>query len=1589
MPATEDTLRNQRLMHAIFGASSMILLFATIWMFAADHSREWKGYQRKGRQVGRQLMDWEAFQFQTDGVVKRVNEFEEHLAAVRLQSIDNELFHSFRQQVDDYTKKSNAALRQIDVADAEGYDFAEIDQLFASMQESIAAGDDEKIPALRDDFVGALQQVVDLAKAKEKEFLRQRKFVNADYDAAKASVGIGVRDDLGAAKMQELQEAVNEQLARVQEKTFVYEESNAYRLGIQGILGQIVSDEALTERDLESSQADLVRLQASFEESAVNFFQESFPFLGKRWLELPILDAFNSPLEIDNHHYPLLTVDYNFKGVARYDRCTTCHQAIDKASVEDPLKPAFLGERVLTFELLTPDQPPAADEGEEQPVAPAELLRRAYGLRIAERGLVDRDDVTISFVRSSSLGAQASVAENTEDGIATGLELRQAVARNATLEDRLAGGLKVGDVVLAVNGNKVLDQQQLHRFLLDTAEWGQPVELTVRRGLPQPYASHPRIDLFVGPNSPHPIEKFGCTACHEGQGSATAFKWASHAPNDLAQREQWSKEHGWFNNHHWIFPMYPQRFAEASCLRCHHEVADLDTSERFPEPPAPKVSAGGQLISKYGCFGCHEVNGFNGPDTRVGPDLRLEPNFYAAALQVKHLAAHRRDEVDELRSQGEAGDTADGRLHDLAEIVDLASRVGADWEHELGARHQLVELLTMDADRPADDALGSDFGAAGPNLARALKDVDTPGVLRKVGPSLRFVGHKLDPTFMYDWILEPKKFRPSSKMPQFFGLHSHLQTPDQTGDLAKAQRFEPIEIHGIVAYLMDRTQTYEYAEGRDVATESEADEKVARGKMLFETRGCLACHTHHDFPEAQPQNSNPYVGDIAQGPDLSGLGDKLNLKRNVNGRRWLVSWLRNPSGYHVRTRMPNMLLEPFEQRDAQDNVTGVVDPIEDIAEYLLSDHGHWQPAEGALQVPNMEHLDELVLEHLNGVFHKRAASRYIEKGIPESMRAGLKGAEAELVVSQSAAGLDQSKKLLYVGRKAIAKYGCYGCHDIPGFEDAKPIGTGLADWGRKDPSKLDFAHITHLLHGQAHGHGDGHGQHHGDANDDQHADAEGQLDPYFAKLIGEHDRAGFAMQKIRQPRSYDYKNITNKGYNERLRMPQFPFTAEQREAVVTFVLGLVAQPPVAEYVHRPEGRTKAVVEGRQVLEKFNCGGCHVLEPERWSVAYQAGDFRIPPTTNAYPFMPHRYTAGEVKESLHADRRDRMHVVLSGASSLSNEDGFPVVMDEEGDEVDDEEEYDSANVSFRFDLWRPTLLEGHSFDVGLIPLEIPNEWIQRKYPPRGGNLTRYLLPRVVELEREVNPSVKGSEAWGWLPPPLVGQGAKTQSAWLHDFLLDPHEIRPAAFLRMPKFNMSSAEATKLVNYFSAMDRAEYPYEYDSRKRSGYIASAERTFRDRLAEAGRQVPDVDTMARFKHAMQIVTDNNYCVKCHIIGDPSKGGFQPDGPSRAQAPNLANVFQRLRPDYVRRWIANPKQILPYTGMPVNIPFDPAAAHLGGVSQDLFPGTSMEQLDALVDMLMNFDVYSESRSPIAPLVKPAPVAVPQPEGDDVAGTAE
>ena len=168
------------------------------------------------------------------------------------------------------------------------------------------------------------------------------------------------------------------------------------------------------------------------------------------------------------------------------------------------------------------------------------------------------------------------------------------------------------------------------------------------------------------------------------------------------------------------------------------------------------------------------------------------------------------------------------------------------------------------------------------------------------------------------------------------------------------------------------------------------------------------------------------------------------------------------------------------------------------------------------------------------------------------------------------------------------------------------------------------------------------------------------------------------------------------------------------------------------------------------------------------------------------------------------------------------------------------------------------------------------------------------------------------------PPLMDEGIKVQTDWLHEFLMDPTSIRPAVVLRMPNFHMSSDEASKLVDYFAAASNAEFPYEYRQQQRASYLAEVSHGGDDRLSMA----------------MNIVVNGQYCVKCHMVGD-----FKPQGDPYTFGPNLADVYRRLRPKFTRNWIANPVRILPYTGMPKNIPYNPTDEAQDGISEKLFPG--------------------------------------------------
>ena len=1450
MPATEQTWWNLKTLHVVFGVTAVLLLAATVAMLAADHNRPWKKYQREFRA----LETWSAAarvdEQDSRGYEERSAELDAALAGARRADLDPALVKTFLEQV-----------RAVP-ADAEAADRAQLDVDMLLKQ----ADAGERL-ALRGDLLERFRDIAKRAKFREDLAAGQLKLRKAELDKNRADYELAVADDAAQEKLDSLLALADAKRAEVATATLENQSANTHRKALESTLRQLTAGEDAAAKALADHRQKLTQLAKTLKDRAPN--------MGKAVLELPVLDAFNGPLRVDQIWLPQLTLNNNFRDVARFDRCTTCHKGMDKSLPGQPTEPAYCEREAIAVSLPTPSAPAAAATGNAN-----EQLEQAYGFHLAPQGLFRAEDPTVSVVLPESPAAQA--------------------------------GLMPGDVITAVGGGKTLARTVAVAALLDSPAWGKPLELTIQRGVPQPYSTHPRLDLFVGSTSPHPMQTFGCTICHQGQGSATSFKWSSHTPNTPKQAHEWHDEHGWFNNHHWIFPMLPQRFEESSCLKCHHQVVDLEPSERFPEPPAPKLVEGYHLIRQYGCYGCHEINGWAGPDKRIGPDMRLAPNYHEVAESLATdpgltaLGSTVQRWVEDVRSSPD-GTQARERLRDA---IDRDAAAGG--EAKLSRRsHELASLL---------------------------KEPETPGGFPKVGPSLRHVASKVGFDWLYAWLRNPQDFRPSTKMPRFFGLWEHLSGKG----LEESQRYEPIEIRSMINYLVGASAPFEYVAPYEGIT---AQPDVERGKKVVQVRGCLACHQHGDFPEAESMH----------GPNLSRIGAKV--ASHPTGQAWLYSWLREPARYHPRTIMPNVLLEPVTLADGT-----VSDPAADAVAYLLTSTENWQatdiPAANSLTSDERKATEELAVMYLKDRFTAVRADDVLRNGLGPD-QANIQGDERMLL------GMNASNKdavlLNYIGKKTLAKLACYSCHDIPGFEDGKAAGAALADWGRKEPSKIAFEQVAHFVMNQLdHGHGGHHGGgHHGAADHGATSSAaagtgDGPLAPdlayaapahghvtpesvdpdtgFFLEKLLAHEREGFLWQKLRQPRSYDYKKAENKSYNERYRMPQFPFDAKQREAVMTFVLGLVAEPPAPQFIYKPSPREEARLHGLVVAEQYNCGGCHTLRMDRWDLRYKPESLGEAQEVADYPFLSPHFSPQEVEKSLVTDRQGRRHATLVGMPVLNGKTGRPQRVDEEGTPVEDDDEEATGSAVM---LWQDALVDGEPRQVGGPNVSVPDDAIRagRHYPAQGGDLARLLFPVVIADEAQVNPNVKADDAWGWLPPPLVGEGKKVQSGWLHKFLLNPHTIRPPAVLRMPKFNFKSTEAAALVNYFAAVDGADYPYVYDPRLDESAIAATEKTRPGHLTGA----------------LKIITNNNYCVKCHLVGD-----YAPPGNPKALAPQLETVHERLRPDYVHNWIANPKRFLPYTGMPVNIPFDKP------VSQDLYAGTSEDQVDALTDLLMQFDTFAK-----------------------------
>lgn len=1264
MPANDSFRWNQKTLNVVFAVSSILMLLAVFVMMKKDQADEWRGYQRTN------------FDLQAT------------VSEAELRSIQSADFIAKRA---DLSKRVEAASRELEQARAANA------ELFATQL--------------------ARQRKVDLLAG-------DLKFKNSDRDEARANYDLAVRDGLPReradalyAEFQRRQQICDEIQLELDAAT---EELNESNLSVKALTANYDS----LSRELEKFDAEAARVEAAITKirptTAISRWKRAM-------MELPIIDGFNSHLKIVQDWMPKLRQTLGMAKIARFDRCRTCHQNID---------------------------------------------------------------------RTASSGA---------------------------------GAFPAG-----------------HPASSDVVDW-------VAEGkFPQPFATHSRPELFTTAASPHPVATFGCTICHDGQGSGTSFGNAEHSPDHPHQADEWHEQYGYHPNHFWEYPMQPHRFAESTCIKCHHSVTELGINPKFGAS-APKVFKGYQLIQKYGCFGCHEINGFDG-GVAIGPDMRVEPQS------------------------------------------------PAEW-------------------------------------ARIANDpTQVAGKLRKVGPSFRHIATKTNASFIQYWTEAPTRFRPSTRMPQFFGLADHLSE----ADAAHTKTLEAVELAGISAVLLGSSEPMEL-----LAPEQGYQPDAVRGKQLFSERGCLACHQHSAVP-----------GTTADfGPNISDI--HLKITRNADDPAfsdWLYTWLRDPQRYHARTRMPDLYLDAYSTADG----SSTIDPAADITAFLLSQGDARQFDTASVDEAELNNLAELYLKKAR--FGEKQAREILSSGKFGLNRADVVGDEAVLATADGSAITDpvewRQRKLEYVGRKSISRYGCYACHDMPGYEAARPIGVALQDWGRKDTSKLGFEHVQEFLH------------HHGEAPGSEFSstterveaahemmsaglDVQGQVSPekvesemsaaYFYDSLQHHGRAGFIWQKLRGPRTYDFEKTATKGYDERLRMPKFPLKEDEIEAIATFVLGLVAEPPAQEYVYTPDERAKNRIEGEFLLAKYNCTGCHMVElPE---ITYAMNPEDIPATEMAPADFeqglamllairpPRQAYTGEVRDVVVDEEKKSFPVVSFHGLVFSRPD------------MEEDPEFREHG----FDTWE-TLEFGTGDSVPrALPgqrITVPESQLISYKDARGGSFAEWLVEDLMKTKTGDNRYL----AWQSSPPPLYQEGIKVQTPWLYQFLLEPSKIRHTTVLRMPKFNLSPEEARTLANYFAAVDGAEFPYQEQGPMDADYLLAREAE----LKGMGLLAPDQD----YLHESWKTLNGPLCAKCHSFAGKK---FKASDPAKdIQGPNLNMVQNRLRADWVKLWLYKPAWIAPYTSMPVNFPKN-------NVTQfpDLFNGDPDAHVHAARDALLNYTQLMDDIGPV------------------------
>lgn len=357
---------------------------------------------------------------------------------------------------------------------------------------------------------------------------------------------------------------------------------------------------------------------------------------------------------------------------------------------------------------------------------------------------------------------------------------------------------------------------------------------------PQPFRTHPRLDLFAGSNSPHPLEKFGCTVCHGGNGHSLTFKDAAHTPQNEAQKKAWEKKYHWHPLEKWAAKMLPLDHAEASCVKCHKGVVNI--------PQAEKLNEGRRLVRTFGCFGCHKIEGLGGL-WKVGPNLepvgsKLERDWIIRWLQNPKAfrPATHMPRIFHLSNT----DSAEDRQKSYAAIEAIASYL---------TKHSTPVELT-EPPQPGDpkegERLFKEIGCLG------CHSVDKFGVSEH-GPNLSGMGSKTSAKWIYTWLKNPKHYHEDTRMPSLRLTDEEARHLTSYLLALRNESFEKQSIPEVQSSVLDemvlhfmRAQ-WRLEEARTELSKMDREGKlVYLGEKIIAHQGCFACHDIPGFKAAKP-----------------------------------------------------------------------------------------------------------------------------------------------------------------------------------------------------------------------------------------------------------------------------------------------------------------------------------------------------------------------------------------------------------------------------------------------------------------------------------------------------------------------------------------------------------------------------------------------------------------------------------------------------------------------------------------------------------------------------------------------------------------